>query len=296
VSACESTITSLTEAVAEKLDNLHKSTTDATIKLQSLAKEAATTNIDNLSSYSKMISEQLIRTRSTLGTIQEKNEVEDEALQAIQTSFSEMQKTLQDEFVSWSMNLTSTSSIICGDLQESSQKGLTTVEEALGDVHSVLDSILRGIQQYIKDVLSSLEQSQRLANDAAQVEITRLRQQNENLIQILKEEKIKADLAKEMLMHRMSELLDVFMTEQQLRMQVNVNGLCDNNRQAEMALGSYLQQQTALIGDMSDSGNSLRTTLQDQGESTKRMRDGAFKVCRCIFSHGDKLIYFSYRH
>lgn len=231
-----------------------------------------------------MISEQLIRIRSTLGTIQEKNQDEDEALQAIQTSFSEMQKSLHAEFISWSMSLASTSSAICEDLQESSQKGLTTVEQALGDVHSVLDSILHGIQQYIKDVLSSLEQSQRLANDAAQAEITHLRQQNETLIQILKEEKIKADLAKEMLMHRMSELLDVFVNEQHSRMEVNVNGLCDDNRRAETALGSYLLRQKALVGDMSDSGNSLCTTLQNQSESTKRMRDGAFKVCECTCS------------
>lgn len=281
VSTCESTIASLTEAISAKLDNLHKSTTDATIKLQSLAKEAATSNIDKLSTYSRMISEQLICIRSTLDTIQEKNEVEDEALQAIQVSLSEMQKTLKDEFISWSTNLTSTSSVICEDLQESSQKGLTTVEEALGNVHAVLDSILHDIQQYIKDVLSSLEQSQRLANDAAQAEITHLRQQNENLIQILKEEKIKADLAKEMVMHRMSELLDVFMNEQYSRMEINMDGLRDNNRKAEKALGSYLQQQTALIGDISDSGNFLRTTLQTKGESTKRTRDGAFKVCNC---------------
>lgn len=278
MSTCERKIASLTKSISQKLGDLHQSTAETATKLQSLAKEAGATELEKLSSHSQAISEQLDHVQKALDSIQENNGTETEALQAAQSTLGEMQTTLKNKFVSWGASLTSTYSSLCDDLQQWSQEGMTAVEKALGDVHSVLDTVLHEAQQYIKDVLASLEQSRQLANDATQAEVVHLRQQNENLIQMLKNEKIKADMAKEMLLHRMSEMLDVFMNEQYSRLEVNIKGLRDSNVKAQDNLESYLQQQGGLADRIAGSGKSLRTTLQGQGGSAKRTRDGAFKV------------------
>lgn len=281
MSKCGKTISSLTEVMSKKLGDLHQSMAETAIKLQTMAREAEVTELKKLSSYSQTIGEQLAQIQTALSNIQDNNKTETEALRIAHSTLDEMQTTLKNEFVSWGASLTSTYSTICDDLQQSSQRGMAAVERAFGDVHSVLEAVLRDVQEYIKGELGSLERSRQLTNNAAQAEIAHLRQQNEMLIQILKSEKMKADKAKETLMHRMSEMLDAFMNEQHSRLEERMNGLHDQNVKAEGALESYLQQQGSLFDQMVCNGNSANTTLQKQSASAKRTRDGAFKVNIC---------------
>ncbi|KAF9454509.1 kinesin-domain-containing protein [Macrolepiota fuliginosa MF-IS2] len=278
VSKCEKTISTLTEVISKKLADLHQSMAETATKLQTMAKESEATELEKLSAHSQTISEQLIQIQDAFSDIRDNDKTESEALQIAHSTLNEMQTTLKNEFVSWGASLTSTYSTICDDLQESSQKGMAAVEKALSDVHSVLEAVLREVQQYIKDELTLLKQSRHMANDAAQAEVIHLRQQNDALIQMLKYEKTKADKAKEMLMHRMSEMLDVFMDEQHSRLEDSMDGLRDQNVKAQGALESYLQQQGSLFDQMVGSGTSANAMLQKQNTSVKRIRDGTFKT------------------
>lgn len=278
VTHCEKTISSLTQEISEKLGKLSQSTREITARLQSTANEAEETEIEKLSAHSRVVSEQLSRVQAAFRCIHEYDESESEALQIIHNALDEMHMTFKNEYVSWGANLTSAYSTMCDDLQQLNQNGMVAIDKALSDVHSVLETVLREVQEYIKGKLVTLEQTRQLANDVAQAEIAHLREQNEVLIQILKSEKVKADKAKEMLIHRMSEMLDAFMDEQHSRLEINVNDLRDRNLGAQSALESFLEQHDNLVDQMTGAGSSTQVMLQSRGTSAKRTRDGAFKT------------------
>jgi len=231
-----------------------------------------------LSTQSQIIVEQLSHIQITLQTIQHHNTTESEALEVIRDALAGMQTTFKSEFVSWSTNLMSNSSSICDELEMTSQNGTVAVEKALNDIHSVLEFVLQETQGYIKDGLTSLELTRQLTNEAAQTEIVRLREQNEALIRMLKSERVKADRAKGVLLHNMSEMLDGFMNEHHSRLEVNMNDLRDQNLEAQNVLELYLEQHNRVVGQMTDAGTSTQTNLHSQGASAKRNRDGTFKV------------------
>jgi len=247
-----------------------------------MAKEVGETEIEKLSAHSQVIVEQLSHIQSTLQTIQHHNKTESEALDVIHNALTDVPTTFKSEFVSWGTDLMSNGSSICDELERTNRKGMATVDKALSDVHSVLESVLQEIQGYIKDGLTSLELARQLTNNAAQSEIARLREQNEALVQMFKNEKVKADRAKEMLLHNMSEMLDGFMDEHHSRLEVNVNGLRDQNLEAQNMLESYLEQHNQVVGQMTDTGISTQTILHGQGASAKRTRDGTFKVSNMV--------------
>lgn len=243
-----------------------------------MAKEVGETEIEKLSTHSQVIVEQLSHVQITLQTIQRHNTTESEALEVIHDALAGMQTTFKSEFVSWGTNLMSNSSLICDELEGTSQSGTVAVEKALNDVHSVLEFVLQEIQGYFQDGLTSLELTRQLTNEAAQTEIVRLREQNETLIKMLKSEKAKADRAKGVLLHNMSEMLDGFMNEHHSRLEVNMNDLRDQNLEAQNVLELYLEQHNQVIRQMTDAGTSTETNLRGQGASAKRNRDGTFKV------------------
>ncbi|KXN89241.1 Kinesin-like protein bimC [Leucoagaricus sp. SymC.cos] len=278
VEECEKTISSLADAISEKLSDLCQTTTNVTAELQAVAKEAGETDVEKLTAQSQIVNEQLSRVQTTLRAIQEHNKTETETLRTAHGTLNEMQTTLKNEFVSWGANLTSAYFTTCDDLQQMSNQGMTAVEMALGEVHSVLETVLQEVQNYIKSELSLVERTRQISNDAAQAEITHLQHQNEALVQMLRNEKLKADKAKEMLMHRMSEMLEVFMSEQHSRLEASMNEMRDRNLEAQGVLELCLEQQESLADQMSNAGGSTQMALQKQGGSAKRTRDDAFKT------------------
>jgi kinesin family protein 11 len=279
VANCEKTISSLTEVISKKLGDLSQSTMAITAQFQTTAKDAEATEIQQLSLLSQTVREQLSQVQDTFRRIQEHNSTEAETLQVVHNTLSEMQTTLKNGFVSWGASLTSTYSTICDDIQQTGQGGMVAAEKVLGDIYSILETILQEAQEYIRNELASLEQARQLADDVTQAEIAHLRQQNEALVQMLRDEKIKADKAKEVLMHRMSEMLDAFMNEQHSRLEVNVKGLRDRNQKAQGALENYLEQQGILADQMMCAGDSMYAKVEHQNGTAKRTRDGNFKVC-----------------
>jgi len=278
ITECGETLSSLTNRLSQKLDELSRCTVEITTQLQAVAKEVGETEIEKLSTHSQVIVEQLSHVQITLQTIQRHNTTESEALEVIHDALAGMQTTFKSEFVSWGTNLMSNSSLICDELEGTSQSGTVAVEKALNDVHSVLEFVLQEIQGYFQDGLTSLELTRQLTNEAAQTEIVRLREQNETLIKMLKSEKAKADRAKGVLLHNMSEMLDGFMNEHHSRLEVNMNDLRDQNLEAQNVLELYLEQHNQVIRQMTDAGTSTETNLRGQGASAKRNRDGTFKV------------------
>lgn len=266
---------------------------EAAAVLQTMASEAEAVELQKLSSHSQIINEKLTQIHDGLKNIQDSDKSETEALHTAQMTLNEMQMAIKNEFVSWGAGLTSTYSTLCDDLQQTNQKGMVAVEKALGEIQSMLETILKEVQQYIKEELGSLEQSHRLVNDNTQAEIKHLRRQNDTLTQMLMNEKMKADKAKEVLMHRMSEMLDVFMNEHHSRLEESLNGFQDQNLKAQDSLESYLQQQGNLVDQMVRNGNSVNAMSQKHSGSAKRTREGTFKVRRV--RHSLRILFKSFR-
>lgn len=144
---------------------------------------------------------------------------------------------------------------------------------------SLIDTVVRDTREYIDSERESVLQAKALANTAADAEIDRLREQNILLTKLLESEKLKADKAKDELIHRVSGLLGEFTSARNQSLREAVTHVQTDNARAEKDLQQFGTKHGEMVDSMVTKAEVSAMSIESSRTEGKRTRDGALKVC-----------------
>jgi kinesin family member 11 len=152
------------------------------------------------------------------------------------------------------------------------------VENALKAMGSLIDTVMRDTREYVDSERESILQAKALASTAANAEIDRLREQNILLTKLLESEKLKADKAKDELIHRVSDLLGEFTSARDRSLREALTHVQAGNARAEKDLQQFGTKHSEMVDGMVTKAGESAMSMESSRTEGKRTRDGALKV------------------
>ncbi|KAK0210776.1 kinesin 2 [Desarmillaria ectypa] len=270
-------IVSATQLLSRYLDEFTSISSANVSKLCQEAKQFGSSELSSLASYSQRIHEHLKRVQESLNDIRMQDESEGQALTVVKKTMQEMHETFKDGFGSWGANLSSSCIQLCAKVENAEVNAFGGIEKALKAVAQLVEGILRDALQFVETERQGLLALQSLGSDAANAEIQRLREQNEALMTMIKNERISTDKSKSELVQRISGLLGDFVMERDTELRAAVKGVQIANEKGAGALKEFIAKQDSALNDMESEGTKVATTLEKRSGDVKRTRDGALK-------------------
>jgi kinesin family protein 11 len=278
VSTNGKTIATSTQTLSQKLDDFVKLVSHSALKLRSDAQDFQTKELGTLASYTERVDQQLLRLQHALVAIQSNDTLETEALDLARKVLEETHQAFKISFGGWSERLKRTFEEMSMGVKVTGMEALGAVETELKTMGSLLETVIREARGHIDADLETARAAKTLTSVNCKNEVARLQQQNEALIALLENEKLKADNAKDELIRRLSVSLGDFAVERDrsLREAFGVIQSANQNREDETEL--YAEQHDKLMDRIKNDGTELDGQLQRRSGESKRTRDGAFKV------------------
>jgi kinesin family protein 11 len=117
-----------------------------------------------------------------------------------------------------------------------------------------------------------------MAENQAEEQIRRLKDQNAQLTRLLQHEKLKSERMKNELVERVSGLLNEYVADRDKSLEETVVAIKEKNSQAEGMLNGFTDEYSRKVDDVMKRNQELCTLIEKKGDQCKRLRDGAVKV------------------
>lgn len=117
-----------------------------------------------------------------------------------------------------------------------------------------------------------------IAENQAEEQIRRLKDQNAQLTRLLQHEKLKSERMKNELVERVSGLLNEYVSDRHKTLEEAVIAIKEENSQAESTLNGFTDDYSRKVDDVTKQNQELCTFIEKKGDQCKRLRDGAAKV------------------
>lgn len=237
----------------------------------------------------------------TLQVIQAKDEASSEAVSVIESAINEAHQAIKTGFASWSETFRVSTFSMCTQIEKASLNGsqmvclfLTVsfrshfylclkVDKALKSMGSLIETIVREAQEHVEIERKSVLDTKVLADSAANDEIARLQEQNAHLADLLENERVKSERARDDLIQRISGLLGDFVVDRDRSLREAFTDITESNVKAEGAMASFIGEHVNRVEGVVVRGLEWSAGLEKKGGEGKRLRDGALKVRHNIF-------------
>ncbi|KAJ7632641.1 kinesin 2 [Roridomyces roridus] len=277
VSTHGKTISASTASLSRKLDEFLKSSSQSSHKLRAEAKEFETKELKSLVGHSDRIDQQLKRVHATLEAIRGRDNVEAEAVAVLQSALKETHDSIRMGFGAWGSTLRRSCEKTCTEVDTAGLEAFAVVEKAVRAMGSLIENIVQEARSFVQADRTSTAEVKLLADNASATEIARLRSQNELLIRMVEEEKLKGEKAKDQLLQRVSGLLGEFTRERDRGLREAVGIIQDGNSKAEEDMKVFGTSHGIIMQGMDAKGKEVERGVEKWGGEAKRTRDGALK-------------------
>ncbi|KAJ7109400.1 kinesin 2 [Mycena epipterygia] len=272
------TISASTIALSRKLDEFLKASSQSTTKLRAEAKEFEAKELEALAGHSERIDQQLKRMHAALAAVHAKDTAEAEALAIVQNVLKETHETFHVGFAAWGSTLKRSCETTCNEVNVAGLEAFATVEKALKAMGVLVENVVREARSFVDAERDSVVEAKLLAANATATELTRLRNQNEHLAQMLEDEKLKGEKAKDELIQRVSGMLGEFTRERDRGLREAVGIVQAGNAKAEEGMKVFERKHGDVMESMERKGKEVTKGVEKWGGDAKRTRDGAFKT------------------
>lgn len=259
------------------LEKFVHSASQSAATLRSDAEQHQTKELEALTNYSDRIGEQIRRVNETLQVIQAKDEASSEAVSVIESAINEAHQAIKTGFASWSETFRVSTFSMCTQIEKASLNGSQMVDKALKSMGSLIETIVREAQEHVEIERKSVLDTKVLADSAANDEIARLQEQNAHLADLLENERVKSERARDDLIQRISGLLGDFVVDRDRSLREAFTDITESNVKAEGAMASFIGEHVNRVEGVVVRGLEWSAGLEKKGGEGKRLRDGALK-------------------
>ncbi|KAF7294898.1 Kinesin motor domain-containing protein [Mycena indigotica] len=270
-------ISSSTIALSRKLDEFVKSSAATTSKLRTEAKEFEAKELETLAGFTERVNEQLKRVQAALAVVQAKDTAEADALAIVKQVVKDTYEAFKVGFGAWSLSLKQTCETASAAAESTGTTAFDSAEAAVKTLATLVETLAQEAQSFVESEHTTVVQVKLLAANAATAEVERLKAQNEVLTQLLANEKLKGEKAKDELLQRVSGLLGEFVQDRDRSLREAVGVVQAGNVESTKAMQAFKQQHAELTATMDASGKQTTASLTRASKDAKRTRDGTLK-------------------
>jgi kinesin family protein 11 len=156
--------------------------------------------------------------------------------------------------------------------------GFNLFEKALLSVGSILEAVVKDANEHIVKESKGAEEAGSLTTKMIATENVRLREQNERLLWLLDQERLKSEEAKGQLLEKVSGLLGEFTKERDRSLQEVFVQVKRGNDAVAGNLDAFERDYGSIAAGITSSRNNLRESLAQRTKEQKRSHDEAFSV------------------
>ncbi|KAI5122950.1 hypothetical protein M0805_006831 [Coniferiporia weirii] len=261
-----------TRSFLSTLEDFAKATEQSMTVIRNLAESLQKMETTSLFAHRQFLGEQAERAQNSLKMIQMKEDASEKNLTSIWTIVKEVQDRLANELSAWSVSTQKEIQTMCSDIEEAGAVNFATAEQALRALGSVVEKLTKEARIINETERKANERQSELISRTAQYEISRLREQNAQLAELLELEKRNAVKARDGLVKRVSSLLVDFTEERDRGLRDIVYGVQQSNSKASEHAESFAKEHNALIGECSTRGRNWGASLDKAAIEGSQMR------------------------
>lgn len=225
-----------------------------------------TEHIRRIDTYFSTIQQLLKKTEAQQG-------IEDQTLVSLEQELQSATSTFKANVSTWSEELASTCALRCKEFNDVGTKQISLLNQSIVILHSLLESICREVQNYLKSERETITRSYEVSKKISSEEACHLRRQNEILSNMLVQELRNSEKAKSDLLQRFSSLLGEFLQKRDESLRESIGNLQLNNKEAEELLASTSRHHLQVHDDMIHQNDEVSGRLIDietQGVDTRK--------------------------
>ena len=284
VTAHGNSISTSSDVLTQELVIFINSTTQHVDRLHREVRQFETEHIESLTAQANRVEEQLQKLAESIIAVQNHDRAESKVLQAMQSTVQETIASLQTESVAWNEKWRETSQRQRQTIEDLSNEGFTSLENALKAMTSLTEGILKEALHFIDTEQRLMHKARSLAENVNDTEIHRLKRQNQVLVQLLDDEKQKSQKAQDDLLQRISSMLGDYVNERDRSLRQAVGLVQNENQEAIDTLSTFAANHDQIMTSNQEKALDVDSTLREKGQEHKRNREVAAKVSiRIIF-------------
>ncbi|KAJ8078798.1 Kinesin- motor protein [Marasmius tenuissimus] len=263
------TIASATKILSQKLDEYAESHASRVAMLRRINQEFEAKHAEALEACGGRVQQQLQDVEGALQSMRSHDSVETQALESLRKVVEGTQHTFQTGFKQWAEKMTSTNEQTYTQLDRTLVSAFAEFDKTTKGLHLLLESVIIGASKFADSERHAISAAQKLVDDATQAENSRLRQQNENLLQALETQRAEGTKAKDSLIQRISGLLGEFMETRDHNLRKLIAPVAADNESAIGCMDGLSEQHRAVTSQMKNEGVAFNRGL-DKGRAQSK--------------------------
>lgn len=278
VSSNEKIISMHADSLTEKLHKFIQFSQKTSSSLEIEALQFRSSEQQSLVHHIQKVNEQFNIAQDLFQRIQSCDVLEEKAVTSLQREFEAAHKSFKEETSSWGASLEMTCKALCNKVASASTQQVTTLQEVILALYSLLDTTVLDVQGFLKEERQALRAMKDLAETSSHEKASHLKRQNEILAQMLINERKDAEAAKSDLIQRVSGLLDEFMQKRDESLKGSVENLQNSNMEEKAVLVSTFGRQVDIHQDAMQRNTNLDNGLGRTGAQAEEIREDATNV------------------
>ncbi|KAK7054865.1 Kinesin-related motor protein [Paramarasmius palmivorus] len=271
------TIISAIELLSLKLNDFADSCSDRVRKLRQSTQQFETKELETLAACTTRVQKQLQDVQTSLQTIRTHDTAEAEALDNVQALIKETYSAFHTDFGRWGEATKKTNTQVHQQLETVLSGAFVDFEATLKSIQSLLETVLVGAMKFVEAERESILHAHSIANDAAQAEISRLREQNELLLHLVEQQKSDAAKSKDVLIGQISGLLGEYVDSRDRDLREALAPITHSNEAAAESMRAFSDQHKGITTGMKGEGTKIAKVLEKANEQSKTMADDSVK-------------------
>ena len=271
-------ISASTDVLKQELAIFINSATQHVDRLHHEIRQFETEHVESLTAQTNRVEEQLQQLVESIIVVQNQDRAESKVLQAMQSTLQDTITSLQTESVAWNEKWKETSQRQRQTIEDLSNESFSSLENALKAMTSLTEGILKEALHFIDTEQRLMHKARSLAENVNETEILRLKRQNQVLMQLLDDEKQKAQKAQHDLLQRISSMLGDYVNERDRSLRQAVGLVQNENQEALDTLSTFATNHDQIMASNQEKALEVDSTLREKGQEHKRTRDMVFKV------------------
>ncbi|PPR08103.1 hypothetical protein CVT24_010564 [Panaeolus cyanescens] len=277
VSESEILIRSVTEGLLQKLFEFREASLKVANTMASETTKFKSSEQPALTRHLQLTTQHFKHSQSLIKDLVNLEENADEAYSTFENHLGDELASLKTKSTQWTEEFHRTSTDRLKQVVASGGNDMAFVEQSISTLYSLMTSLAKDIQTYLRDERKSLQDIHDSGKDSAQKEIARLKQQNKILANMIVQEQQNAEKARGDLLQSINGLLGDFLQQRDAALRLSVTSLQKSNDQARASFSSTLEQQSKLHGDIITQNEALDGKLRNEVERATENRTTGFE-------------------
>ncbi|KAF9264663.1 kinesin-domain-containing protein [Marasmius fiardii PR-910] len=272
------TIASATKTLSLNLDEFTETSTVRVTELRQSTQEFGTKGTKTLGACVRGIEKQLQAVNHALQSIHAHDSTEAQALDGYRKVIGKICDTLQTGSKKWEETITATNEEIHLQLDGALANIFSEFANVIRTLYTLLESVLSTTSKFVDSQCESVLAAHATANDLAQAEIVRLRKQNQELLQVVEQQKVESARAKDDLIQRVSGMLGDYVEVRDQNLREALLPMQRANESAIKSVGSFSEQHKTITSGIQGEGAAMSRQLEKAKTQSRAMTEESTKV------------------